>query len=135
MSIFQKKILRSNNHGFLLLEVLVSILVISIGIVFVFRSFSTSIKAFKVSREYFKATLFMEEAMWPYNDKGITAGSFDGTFPQDDLYKWTVVSTIPDPETASTYKIYKVIPKISWKSGDSEGNLAYATFLKEKTEP
>ena len=59
-------------RGFALIEVLVAVVVLAMGVIFVFRSFSTSAGALRVSRNYSEATSVLAEAI---------GGLRDGTLP------------------------------------------------------
>lgn len=80
-----------NSKGFLLLEVMVSIVVITGGLIFIMRVFSASKSMIDRSREMFFAGLLLEEKMFEYEEKfQIAQGAAEGTFKDLDNYLWSV---------------------------------------------
>lgn len=66
----------------MLLEVILSVFVVTVGVVFVISSFITSLKAFKVSKIYAESLYLLEQKLWDYEEKGKikeehTSGKFD----------------------------------------------------------
>jgi hypothetical protein len=81
-----------NRDGFLLLEIMVSIVVITAGLLFVMRVYSTAKTALDRSRTLFKYSLLLEEKMFDLEERGVVEeGKEEGHFP-DDLkdYFWRV---------------------------------------------
>jgi type II secretory pathway pseudopilin PulG len=77
--------------GFMLLEVILSVLVVSVGVVFVINSFITSIKAFKVSKVYVEALYLIEQKLWDYEEKGkIEDGRDSGKFDDYKNAEWEI---------------------------------------------
>ncbi|MEE8359413.1 MAG: prepilin-type N-terminal cleavage/methylation domain-containing protein [Candidatus Omnitrophota bacterium] len=75
--------------GFLLLEVLVSITVISVGLVYIIRSFSNSSRAIETAAYYLKAISLIEERLWDLEaQKGVERGRDSGRFESDARYSW-----------------------------------------------
>ena len=75
--------------GFLLLEVLVSITVISVGLVYIVRSFSSSSRAIETAAYYLKAVSLIEERLWDLEaQKGVERGRDSGRFESDERYSW-----------------------------------------------
>lgn len=58
-------------RGFLLLEVMVSVIVITGGLLFVMRVYSTAKEALDRSRTLFKNSLLLEEKIFGFEEKGI----------------------------------------------------------------
>ncbi len=80
-----------NNEGFLLLEVIVSIVVITSALLFVTRSYSVSKQAIERSRDLFKSGLLLEEEMFAFEEKGeIGEGSKEGEFSDNKDYLWKI---------------------------------------------
>ena len=80
-----------NNRGFLLLEVMASIIIITGGLLFVMRVYSTVRIALERSSALFKNSLLLEEKMFDFEEKGlIEEGSDMGHFPGADGYAWQV---------------------------------------------
>jgi len=83
-------------RGFMLLEVVLSVFIVTVGIVFVIGSFITSIKTFKVSKVYLDTLYLMEERMWEYEGMGegvsgeIEEGRDSGRFEGYKNAEWRV---------------------------------------------
>jgi len=76
-------------RGFLLLEVMVSIIVITGGLLFVMRVYSTAWGALDRSRTLFKNSLLLEEAAFSFEEKGIIEeGTQTGRFADPKDYSW-----------------------------------------------
>jgi len=77
--------------GILLLEVMVSIVVITAGLLFVMRVYSTAKEALQRSRDFFKYSLLLEDRMYDFEEKGvIEEGRDKGRFPSLREYYWEV---------------------------------------------
>ncbi len=75
----------------MLLEVILSVFVVTVGIVFVTGSFITSIKAFKASRIYTNTVCLLENRMWEYEEKGkIKDGRESGKFDDCKNAEWEI---------------------------------------------
>ena len=71
------------SRGFLLMEVMVTIVVITAGLLFVMRVYSTARTALNRSAEFFKYGLLMEEKMFDFEERGvIEEGSDHDRFPE-----------------------------------------------------
>lgn len=80
-----------NNSGFMLLEVILSVLIVTIGIVFVVNSFLVSLKSSKVSKSYFNAMCLLENKIWEYEEKDeIEEGKDSGTFEDFKNAEWLI---------------------------------------------
>lgn len=92
-------------YGFMLLEAVLSVFIVTIGVVFVISSFMTSIKTFKTSKIYLDILYLMEEKMWEYEEKGkIEEGSDSGDFEAYKNAEWNIeaeeIEDLPLNETA-----------------------------------
>jgi hypothetical protein len=80
-----------NKKGILLLEVMVSIVVITAGLLFVMRVYSTAREALERSRSFFRDSLLLEEKMFDFEEKGIIEeGTDSGSFQDAKKYSWQV---------------------------------------------
>ena len=80
-----------NRKGILLLEVMVSIVIITSGLLFVMRVYSTAKTALDMSRSFFRDSLLLEEKMFDFEEKGvIEEGSDSGRFQDAKDYSWQV---------------------------------------------
>jgi len=80
-----------NKIGFLLLEVMVAIVVITSGLLFVMRVYSTAKEALNRSRAFFKYSLLLEEKIFDFEERGlIEEGKDQDHFPGSNDYFWEV---------------------------------------------
>jgi Tfp pilus assembly protein PilE len=81
----------NDNKGFLLLEVMISIVIITSALLFVTRSYSVSKQAIERSRDLFKSGLLLEEEMFAFEETGeISEGSGEGEFNDNKDYLWKI---------------------------------------------
>ena len=89
----------SSKKGFLLLEVMVSIVVITGGLLFVMRVYSTAKNALNTSRTLFKSSLLLEEKIFDFEEKGMIAEDTDrGSFRDPKDYSWEVEAAALAPQ-------------------------------------
>lgn len=82
-----------DNKGFLLLEVIISIVIITSALLFVTRSYSVSKQAIERSRDLFKSGLLLEEEIFAFEEKGeIGEGSREGEFNDNKNYIWKITA-------------------------------------------
>lgn len=80
-----------SRRGILLLEVMVAIVVITGGLLFVMRVYSTAKYALDRSRDIFKHSLLLEEKIFDFEEKGaIEEDKENGRFPDLKDYFWEV---------------------------------------------
>ncbi|MDO8535445.1 MAG: prepilin-type N-terminal cleavage/methylation domain-containing protein [Candidatus Omnitrophota bacterium] len=82
----------SNKRGFLLLEVIVSIVIITSGLLFVMRVYSTAHYAIQRSLVLFESGLLLESKMFEYEEKGIIEKDIkEGKqFSPENGYSWSI---------------------------------------------
>jgi len=69
-----------DNGGFLLLEVIVTIAIITCGLIFVMKTYAVTSQVIKNSKDLFKFGLLLEEAMFTFEEKGVVP---EGSWEQD----------------------------------------------------
>lgn len=117
-----------NKRGFMLLEVVLSVFIVTVGVVFVIGSFMTSIKAFKVSKVYLDALYLMEEKMWEYEEsEEIEEGSDSGRFADYKDAEWNVKA-----EEIEDLPFNKVALGVNIKEDDRKRNFEVVTYLYNK---
>lgn len=106
------KQLRVSDRGFTLLEVLVSLAVLSIGIVLVIKLFSAGLGSAKNSGDYTRAVVYARQKMTEaLQTKTLNEGSIKGVTAGGFL--WTVeVSPMEMPEGDTGIKVFKVVTRI-----------------------
>ncbi|MCK4462843.1 MAG: hypothetical protein KAU58_00860 [Candidatus Omnitrophica bacterium] len=87
-----------NRKGFLLFEVMISIVIITAGLLFIMHSYSTSKNSIQRSTEVFKTSLLLENKMFEYEvQEGIEEDSEDdGEFEEDEEYGWEIAANFKE---------------------------------------
>ena len=116
---------RQKNRGFLLLEVMISVAILSIGTLLILNSFMRPLRAIEFSRDYFKAGLLLEEKMLELYSSDIKDGASGGVFSNfDDKFSWSL-SVIKLEEDACN----EVNLRILWQGKDKEEYLPASTYI------
>lgn len=120
---------RNKRSGFMLLEVVLSVFIVTVGVVFVIGSFITSIKAFRVSKSYLDVLNLMEEKMWEYAESGeIEEGSDSGKFEDYEGAEWNVEAK----ELEDDSPLNEVTLEVALKEGERERSIEISTYLFNK---
>ncbi|NQT06347.1 MAG: prepilin-type N-terminal cleavage/methylation domain-containing protein [Candidatus Omnitrophica bacterium] len=111
--------------GFLLLEVLVSITVISVGLVFIVRSFSSTTRAIETSGRLLKSVFLLEEKLWQFEAEGvIEKGTDRGPFEEEEGYSWEVRAA-----DAKEAPLNRVNLKVEWEGVRRKQRVSVDTYL------
>lgn len=120
-----------NKKAFLLFEVTLTIAVLSLGLVFVIRSISTSMKVARAASLYNEAINLAYEKMFDLELEsqinGLEPTSSVGVFSQNQHFKWKY-----SIEQLKDSNLGQLALKISWKEGRREGGIDVATFVRIK---
>jgi len=85
-----------NSKAFLLFEVAIAVIILSVGITFVMRSFNSAIAATKVLQDYATAMSLAEEKLLDLGLNGLDKKQLEGNF-QDEFKKFSwKIDYIPD---------------------------------------
>lgn len=115
----------NNNKGFLLLEVMVSVAILSTGLVLILNSFIRSIRAIDLSEDYFRAGLLFEEKIYEVYNSEIEEGSSNGVFPNfDNRFSWYL-----DIVKLQEDSLRELNLEISWNQGNKQQSMSVATYL------
>ena len=116
---------KQKNGGFLLLEIMISISVLSIGILLILNSFVSLIRSIELSKDYFKAGLMLEEKVTEvYNsdiEEGLSGGEFSGF---DNRFSWDM--NVIESEDGSCKEVSL---KVFWRERDKEKDLSVSTCI------
>lgn len=118
---------KRSNSGFLLLEVLVAIVILTVGIAIILRSFNSSINTIKGLDDYLAATSLIEQKMFQLQTEGLNNVPAEGNF--DSGYKkfsWKI-NSLPQQDLS----IHKVDLSIIWDTANSKKSLLVQTYLNE----
>lgn len=119
-----------NSRGFLLFEVVISIVLITAGLLFIMRSYSSSKNSIQRSTEVFRTSLLLEGKMWEFEEKGlIEEGSKEGDFAENEEYSWQAeVIRMEDSN------LNQVTLAVFRKKDRKDTEYFISTYLKNKTE-
>ena len=89
-----------NKKGFLLFEVMMSIVIVTAGLLFIMHAYSASKRAIDRSSEAFKISLLLASKMWEYEAADEIEEERDsGDFEEEEGYSWeTDVEAVQDEE-------------------------------------
>ena len=122
-----------NKKAFFLFEVALTIAVLSLGLVFVIRSISTSMKAARTTSLYNEAINLAYEKMFALElesqIKGLDIASSEGVFSENQNFNWKY-----SIEQVDDSNLGRLVLNISWKEGRREGGLDVATYVRIKEE-
>ena len=120
-----------SKKGFLLFEVVLSVLIIGAGIVIVGRGFSLSVKGMDIALELTRVTLLAESKMCEFEMlvDGVQTGSQNGTFKEAEGVTWYLVSE-PQEENKNLSLIRLTA---NWAKGSSSRKVFLNTYLKGKS--
>lgn len=121
----------NKRSGFLLLEVLVSITVISMGLVYIVRSFSSSTRAIETATRFLKSVSLAEEKMWELEAKGaVKKGRDEGRFKEDENFRWRI-----EAEGLRDVPINVLKLKVEWKGvAQKTQRVSLETYLWNEEE-
>ena len=104
---------------------MISVSILSFGLLLVLNSFMRPMRAAELSRDYFKAGLLLEEKMFEICNSDITEGSSGGSFSDfNNRFSWEldVVKSVEGP--------FKQIGlKVLWNEKNKEQDITVSTYL------
>tara|TARA_B100000315_G_C14405030_1_gene508279 strand:- start:343 stop:723 length:381 start_codon:yes stop_codon:yes gene_type:complete len=81
--------MKKGQRGFLLFEVMLSIVIVTVSALFIMRSYSSSKMSIQRSTEILRTALLLENKMFDYEIEGaIRDEEQDGDFEENDNYSW-----------------------------------------------
>ena len=115
--------------GFLLIEALLAVFFLAVGITTVLRSYGSSISALRISGEYTRALMHLEESLWKFEAAGsIAPGSYTGQFPgSDERFHWRV-----DAVELTDLGLCETRATVSWEKKGKNREVSVITYLKLK---
>ena len=104
--------LKPNDRGFLLFEVMVAVVVLAVGLTLVLRSFNSAIATVKGLQDYTTAMFLLEEKMFQLETEGVEdEGKFENEF---NNFSWKI-DFIPIEEAA----LDKIEVSILWNTANT----------------
>ena len=120
---------RNTARGFALVEVLLAVVIVSVGLVFVLQSFAASVKALKTSRDYHLASEALDQIM---NDiehgKCSYDAVIDSTFHIENREYHLRIEPVSGPYFTGL-GLQEIHIRIDW--GDGKRELAVSTLVPE----
>ncbi|TRZ51341.1 MAG: prepilin-type N-terminal cleavage/methylation domain-containing protein [Dehalococcoidia bacterium] len=120
------------NKGFTLVEVIVSIGILSFGLILILQGFAQSLNTISISHSNLQASLLADEVMTQflidsYNTKVMSLDNLNGETEFDDAeYNWRI-NTQQDKDQAELNEVFSTV---SWKSGRRKGKILVSTYLR-----
>lgn len=124
------------NKGLLLFEVMLTIIILSVGLTLILRSFYSSLNATKIAQYYTTAALLIEDKMWELENEGVVAVDLDqeGQFSApDQQFNWYLETKDKEVQEQNG-KLNEVKLSVWWQEGKRKGNIFVTTYLGNKTE-
>lgn len=139
--------------GFTLVEVMLSICILSIGLVLVLQGFTQSLNVLKISEDTLKATLVAENKMaetfiLAKGDFGKLESGIRERFDFEQLecewdveadevkIEWVMEEEEPsfELETEEQEKLYQINASLSWEEGRRKGTIPIVTYMRKPLE-
>jgi len=119
------------NKGFLLLEAMMAVAILSVGMTLTLRSFSTAINVVRVSQDMVIAGNLMEQKVFELeNSPVLRPGKDKGDFGKDfDGYSWILETSELEDTDLNEVKL-----TVKWQSGKRSQSLNTVTYLASATE-
>ena len=107
------------SKGFLLLEVMVSVSILSLGVLLILNSFIRPMRAMEFSKDYFRAGLLLDQKVFELYNSDTHEGCSKGVFSDfNEKFSWEM-----DVDKK------EVNLKVFWNEEDREGDLTVLAYL------
>lgn len=131
-----KNTIIKNNKGFLLVEVLVTVVILSVGLTLIARSLMTGINSLEVIKQYTTGYSLLEDKLWYLENKYfIDAGlklEEKLSQPYQD-FKYTLETENIKDESGKGL-LNKVLVSVNWPTKNNRREIAIVTYLLNKTK-
>ena len=122
---------RKNSRGFTLVEVIMTVAILSFGIVSIYEALFVSVDTYGYYTHYFGTQDWISEKIWEVQSELIDAGVLNeeqtsGQIIRDHkTYDWLMAITQID----ETQGLYRVRVTLSWYEGNKKVNTTRETYL------
>lgn len=118
--------MRKNKKGFLLFEVLLSLVILAGGLLLVMQSFLASKRVLERAGELWTATLFLEKKMWDFEVReDLGEGLQSGVFGGGGKFAWDFKSARPGAS-----RLKQVTLAVFRKDGRTKTRYSVSTYLE-----
>lgn len=120
-----------NKRGFTLVEIMISIAILSIGLILVLQGFSYALNILRISQDNLETSLLAQEKMAELEinskqSKGMFLKDISGDSQSDNIeFRWQIRLT-PDTEYED---LYAVMTTVNWKEGRRSGASIFNTYM------
>ena len=108
------------SKGFLLFEVMITVVVLSLGLVIIIHSFLSCLNGTKAIVNYIDAGFYLKRKIWDIEN------GLEDTYGEDEKYRWKLDTNIIEDTDLS-----EAVLSVSWDQNDNEKKLTLRTYLKE----
>jgi len=137
--------IRTTQYGFTLIEIMVSVAILSIGLVLILQAFGHSLNVLRISEDNLKATFMTENKLaeaqiQAKEDWDALANGLKEKFEFEDLQcVWEVKITSAGwegiEEIAEEYEnLNEVKATLTWKEGKRKGEIPLVTYMRSPIE-
>ncbi len=133
---------KPRGKGYLLLEAVFSIAVIAIGLAIILRSFASSLRASKISQEYFIVSSLLNDTICELEEKvKLNKTGLDGSEAKNGEKKkssgieYDLDIEIKPLEAEGLDSLASVRSVISWNNGKRKERIQADTFLRYESTP
>lgn len=107
------------NKGFLLLEIMVSVSILSLGVLLILNSFIRPLRAMEFSKDCFRAGLLLDQKVFELYNSNTQEGCSKGVFSDfNEKFSWEMDASEKE-----------VNLRVFWNERDKEGDLTALIYL------
>jgi prepilin-type N-terminal cleavage/methylation domain-containing protein len=124
------------NKGFTLVEVIISIGILSFGLILILQGFAQSLNNISVARNNLQASLLADEITTQFLidsknlEYGIASNLTGETESGNTKYSWNIKAA-QDKEQA---ELHEILSTVSWVSGRRKGRMPVYTYLRVRVD-
>ncbi len=114
----------------MLLEALLAVLILAVGLTIVVRSLGNSLGTLRLSGDYTRAMLLLEEKMWELEaNSSINPGSSSGTFSEEDgKFRWQITASPTNRLGLCETKV-----TVTWNQKGRPRDVSVVTYLRAES--
>ena len=118
------------DKGFLLFEVLITIVIITAGLLFIIQAYRASKDGLRRSTQILRTSFLLEQKMWEFEEQGeIEEGTETGDFGSAGRYVWNIDAARIEDTNFNT-----VILSVYQEDDPEKTKYSIQTFLKNKVD-